>query len=141
MSATREFIMPIRIAFGDCDPAGIVYFPNFFRWFDAGMHEMFAAVGLSAEKVSRETGLVVWPSIDAKATFHAPARTGDLVEVRSSVAEWRSRTFVMSHRIVRGDTLICDGTVLRFVGERQPSHDDVKMRTVPVPDWMRQAFD
>ena len=43
-----------------------------------------------------ETGLVVWPSIDAKATFHAPARYGESVEVRTSIAEWRSRTFVMA---------------------------------------------
>ena len=141
MAATRDFIMPVRIAFGDSDPAGIVYFPNFFRWFDAGMHEMFASVGLSAEKVTRETGLVVWPSIDAKATFHAPARYGESVEVHTCVAEWRSRTFLMSHRIVRGDTLICDGTVLRFVGERQPGTDTVKLRTVPVPEWMRKALD
>ena len=82
MAATRDFIMPVSIAFGDCDPAGIVYFPNFFRWFDAGMHEMFASVGLPADKVTRETGLVVWPSIDTKATFHAPARYGEQVEVR-----------------------------------------------------------
>lgn len=141
MAATRDFIMPVRIAFGDCDPAGIVYFPNFFRWFDAGMHEMFASIGLPADKVTRETGLVVWPSIDAKATFHAPARFGEEVEVHTCVAEWRSRTFLMSHRIVRGDTLICDGTVLRFVGERQPGTDTVKLRTVPVPEWLRAAFD
>ena len=141
MTIPREFILPVRIAFGDCDPAGIVYFPNFFRWFDAGMHEMFASVGLSAEKVSRETGLVVWPSIDAKATFHAPARYGESVEVRTSITEWRSRTFVMAHRIIRGETLICDGTVLRFVGERQPGDDTVKLRAVPVPDWVRKPFE
>ena len=105
------------------------------------MHEMFAAVGLPAEKVGRETGLVVWPSIDVKATFHAPARYGESVEVRSFVSEWRSRTFLMSHRIVRGETLICEGSEVRFVGERMPGDENVKLRAVPIPDWMRKAFD
>jgi hypothetical protein len=47
----------------------------------------------------------------------------------------------MAHRIVRGETLICDGTVLRFVGERQPGDENVKLRAVPVPDWMRKPFE
>jgi 4-hydroxybenzoyl-CoA thioesterase len=139
MTACREFIMPVRIAFGDCDPAGIVYYPNFFRWFDAAMHEMFASVGLPADKVSRETGLVVWPSIEVNATFHSPARYGETVEVRSSVAEWRSKTFLLAHRIVRGDTLICEGSELRFVGERIAA-EGYRMRAVPIPDWMRAAL-
>ena len=128
--------MPVKIAFGDCDPAGIVYYPNFFRWFDAAVHEMFASVGLAADKISRETGLVVWPSIDVKATFHRPARYNESVEVISQVAEWRTKTFLVSHRIVRGDTLICEGSELRFVGERLAG-GDYRMRSVPVPDWMR----
>ena len=139
MPESREFIMPVRIAFGDCDPAGIVYYPNFFRWFDAAMHEMFASVGLPADKVSRETGLVVWPSIEVNATFHSPARYGETVEVRSVVAEWRSRTFLLKHRIMRGETLICEGTELRFVGERLPG-EDYRMRAAPIPDWMREAL-
>lgn len=136
MAASRAFVLPVRIAFGDCDPAGIVYYPNFFRWFDTAVHEMFASVGLPADKVSRETGLVVWPSIDVKATFHSPARFGESVEVISQVAEWRTKTFLLSHRIVRGDTLICEGSELRFVGERLGGAD-YRMRAVPVPDWMR----
>lgn len=139
MAASKEFVFPVKIAFGDCDPAGIVYYPNFFRWFDAAVHEMFASVGLPADKVSRDTGLVVWPSIDVKATFHSPARYGEAVAVHSHVAEWRSRTFLLAHRIVRADTLICEGSELRFVGERIPG-EDYRMRAAPIPDWMRDAL-
>ena len=31
----------VRIEFGDCDPAGIVFYPNFQRWIDAGSLSSF----------------------------------------------------------------------------------------------------
>jgi acyl-CoA thioesterase FadM len=29
-----SFRTEILVAWGDCDPAGIVYYPNYFHWFD-----------------------------------------------------------------------------------------------------------
>ena len=39
-------IHPVHVEFGDCDPAQIVYFPNFFRWFDAATFHFFRECGL-----------------------------------------------------------------------------------------------
>ena len=36
----------ILIAWGDCDPAGIVFYPRYFAWFDAATAALFAAAGL-----------------------------------------------------------------------------------------------
>ena len=37
----------VEIEFGDCDPAGIVYYPNYFRMFDASTAHLFeAALGM-----------------------------------------------------------------------------------------------
>ena len=34
-----------RIAWGECDSAGIVFYPNFYRWFDQGSHELVRKAG------------------------------------------------------------------------------------------------
>ena len=34
------FSMDQQVSFGDCDPAEIVFYPNFFRWVDRCFHEM-----------------------------------------------------------------------------------------------------
>ena len=34
------FVVPVE--FGDTDPATIVFYPHFFRWFDAGAWRLFA---------------------------------------------------------------------------------------------------
>ena len=36
----------IRVEFGDCDPAQIVFFANYFRWFDQCTTALFRAAGL-----------------------------------------------------------------------------------------------
>jgi len=28
-----------RVSFGDCDPAGIAYYPNMFKWIDTTFHD------------------------------------------------------------------------------------------------------
>ena len=41
----------VVVEWGDCDPAKIVFYPNFFRWMDAASWAFFAANGLSAQEV------------------------------------------------------------------------------------------
>ncbi|MFL6695326.1 MAG: acyl-CoA thioesterase, partial [Ramlibacter sp.] len=43
---SKEIAYPVRVEFGDCDPAGIVWFPNFFRWIDAASRHFFIACGV-----------------------------------------------------------------------------------------------
>jgi acyl-CoA thioesterase FadM len=42
----KEVIHTIKVEFGDCDPAGIVWFPNFFRWIDASSRHFFLECGV-----------------------------------------------------------------------------------------------
>ena len=37
----REVIHTVRVEFGDCDPARIVWIPNFSRWIDAASRNFF----------------------------------------------------------------------------------------------------
>jgi 4-hydroxybenzoyl-CoA thioesterase len=129
----------VHVSFGDCDPAGIVFYPNFFRWFDAATHALFASVGQQTSRIAREHGLVAWPLVDAGAKFRAPARHGETVEVHTRITEWRNKTFVLEHRILREHTLIAEGWEIRFVGQ-MVDDSTPRLRAVSIPAWMRQAF-
>ena len=43
MSRTTTY--EIQVQFGDCDPAGIVFFPNFSKWMDAASLHFFMSCG------------------------------------------------------------------------------------------------
>ena len=129
----------IEIEWGDCDPAEIVYYPNFFRWFNKGAHMLFDAVGLPFHRLIRERDTIGVPLLDARATFHAPVRFGDVITVTSGIAEWRNSSFVVSHRIANGDVLSVEGQEIRAWVKRDPDSPG-GLRAVPVPDDVKARF-
>ena len=48
----------VKIEWGDCDPAGIVFYPRYFAFFDASTHALFEAAGLPKPRMIREFDIV-----------------------------------------------------------------------------------
>jgi len=99
----------ILIEWGDCDPAGIVFYPRYFAWFDAATAALFAAAGLPIHKLFPDYGLAGMPMVDTRARFFEPARFGDEVRIESTIAEFRRSSFDVRHRLLRGDALTVEG--------------------------------
>jgi acyl-CoA thioesterase FadM len=60
----KEFVYTQRVAFGDCDPARIVWFPNFFRWIDSASRHCHPGLD-PGSTVARQHGLRVKPAMTA----------------------------------------------------------------------------
>ena len=109
-----------RIAFADCDPAQIVFFANYFKWFDTSGFEFFVACGV----------------VNATATFKSSATYGEDVVIESWVEEWRTKSFVMRHVARRGDTVLAEGQDVRVFAIMDPEHP-TRIRAVPIPPEIR----
>ena len=73
---TRRHVAHFTVEFGDCDPAGIVFYPNFFRWMDAASLHYFRAAGVPPWRdFEAQRGIIGTPLVDASARFVA---AGDL---------------------------------------------------------------
>jgi 4-hydroxybenzoyl-CoA thioesterase len=97
----------VRIAWGDCDALGIVFFPRYFAWFDAATHAMFENAGLSFEQLGRQYPGMSIPLKATRATFLRPSTYGDEVVIESDVTRWGNSSFDVSHRLVRaGETAV-----------------------------------
>ena len=58
-TSTKEVVYTVRVEFGDCDPAGIVWFPNFFRWIDVASRHFFAECGVPRwEETTQTLGVI-----------------------------------------------------------------------------------
>src|SRR5208282_2141370 len=62
----------IRVEFGDCDPAKIVFYANYFRWFDQCTSALFRAAGLPLGELFKSYGVVGIPLVEARARFITP---------------------------------------------------------------------
>lgn len=126
-----------RIAFVDCDPAQIVHFSNYFRWFDTASREFFTACGVpSWRDTERDSGLIGTPLVDAQASFRNPATYGEDIEIESWVDRWSGKSFVMRHVARRGDTVLAEGREVRVFAVRD-SVDPPVIRAVAVPAGIR----
>ncbi|MCM5571345.1 acyl-CoA thioesterase [Burkholderiaceae bacterium FT117] len=136
----KTLVFPVLVGFGDCDPAGIVFYPNFFRWFDASTHALLNAAGQSHDAMQREHGWVLGPLVDAGAAFRAPARYNERIEIHSAIERWSAKTFRISHRAMRDGTLLAEGWEVRFIGVPHPD-DPRRLRALAIPGWFRALFD
>jgi 4-hydroxybenzoyl-CoA thioesterase len=132
--------IPITVEWGDCDPADIVFYPNYMKWFDAGSHRLFRDVGADPLELARQYGIVGLPLVHASADFRAPSRFGDELIVESRIGVWHRKTFEVHHRVLgsSGDLRV-EGREIRIWGERHPE-DPGRLRAGDVPDAVRSLF-
>jgi len=129
----------IMVEFGDCDPADIVFYPNYFRWFDRSTTALFRAAGLPLKQLFKSHGILGIPIVDARARFVVPSTFGQEVEVESAVIEWRKSSFVIGHKFYRDGVLLLEGTETRVWAAAHPT-DAHRMQGVPVPKQVIQRL-
>ena len=78
----------LRIEWGDCDPAGIVYFPRYFAFFDACTVAIFEEVGLPKQALLKQYDIVGFPVVDVSAKFMIPSKFGEVVDIVCSIHDW-----------------------------------------------------
>ncbi len=122
----------IRIEWGDCDPIGIVWYPNYFGMFDAGTHYLFESVGLTRAELKRRFGVAGMPIVDTGAKFILPSATDDDIEMESKVVAWNRSSFRVEHRAYRGDKLALEGFEVR-VTVRQDADEPDAIKAMSVP--------
>jgi 4-hydroxybenzoyl-CoA thioesterase len=95
----------IRIEWGDCDPARIVYFPRYFSYFDNCTTALFKKVGLSKREMLKKYRIIGIPVVNLQARFISPSRFSDDVIVESAVNRWGRSSFCVRHKLLKGDAL------------------------------------
>ncbi|MFZ3218710.1 MAG: acyl-CoA thioesterase [Rhodoferax sp.] len=132
MSKTTVF--EVQVHFGDCDPAGIVFFPNFSRWMDASSLHFFIRCGVPPwRELVKTTGIIGTPLLEINTKFIRPATYGETLQIHTSVIEWREKVFIHQHLVMRGDTLLCEGRETRTFVIHPPGEPD-RIRSIPVPE-------
>ena len=137
LTNTRRLV----IEWGDCDPAGIVFYPRYFAMFDASTAALFSsALGMTKKAMLRHYDVVGFPMVDTRATFRAPCAFGDEVRIESAVTEFRRASFDVHHRLLRDDgALAVEGFETRvWVGRHSDKPDGIK--ALPIPEDLVARF-
>jgi 4-hydroxybenzoyl-CoA thioesterase len=131
---------PYRIEWGHCDPAGIVYAPRFLEMFGESTIMLFEkAMGVRKKDMLKERAVVGFPMVDVSAQFLRPASYGDMVTLEAAVPEFGNSSFVIAHRLLKGDAVCVQGVEKRVWTVRDAERPG-GMRAERVPDEIRALF-
>jgi acyl-CoA thioesterase FadM len=70
-----------KVHWSDCDAAGVVWFPNFFGWFEDAEEELYAAAVGQTRQSLLEAQHFGMPRVEASSKYRSPARAGQLVRI------------------------------------------------------------
>lgn len=101
----HAFERRITVEWGDCDEAGIVFYPNYFYWFDCTYQAWLRQVGLSQRVLRQEYGAVT-PLVDVGAHFRAPVAYDRDIRIGVRVAQWVERRFKLEYEVFNMDGLM-----------------------------------
>jgi 4-hydroxybenzoyl-CoA thioesterase len=130
----------VRIEWGDCDPAGIVFYPRYFEIFETCIATLFErATGMTKYQMLRAYDFAGYPVVQARAQFLSPAKFGDDVIAETSIGEFRRSSFDVIHRVTNGNKPAVEGFETRVWVARDPD-DSAKLKAKPIPQDVIDRF-
>ena len=138
MSETFVSSRSVTVEWGDCDPADIVFYPNYFRWFDASTANHFKAAGLPKTELISQFAVVGFPMVDTGATFHRPSKHGDTLTIETRFTGFGRSSFTVEHRLFNDGELAVEGRETRVLVKRT---DDGGIAASPVPEEVKRRFE
>jgi 4-hydroxybenzoyl-CoA thioesterase len=122
----------VRIEWGDCDPAGIVYYPRYFAIFDACTSALIErALGMTKHDYLKAYDFAGHPLVSTRSRFLIPTRFGDDVTIETAVTEFRRSSFDVHHRLFKQGSLAVEAFETRVWVKGDPGGGIMKAAALP----------
>ncbi len=134
MGAKTPQTIDIRVRYAETDKMGVVYYSNYFIWFEIGRCELLRTIGRSYRQMEAEgIGL---PVIEAHCEYRSPARYDDELQVRTTGRLLSPARVEFEYEICRP----CDGTI-NATGRTVHAAIDTNGRPCRLPDYIRELLE
>lgn len=124
----------IRVRYGETDQMGVVYYGNYFTWFEVGRVELCRHLGIDYKKMEEEDDSYIVVA-EANCRYKRPARFDDQLTIRTRVVSSHRRTITFAYEIINqasGET-IATGETIHVICDRAG-------RPKSLPDKYRKHF-
>src|SRR5580700_4905063 len=129
-----------RVEWGDCDPAGIIFYVRYFDFFDVSTTMLLErALGMKKIEYLKAYNFLGHPLAETRAKFRLPTRYGDEVTVETALVACGRSSFKLEHRLSKAGTLAAEGAETRVWVARQ-ADDPNKLMSQPIPPEVLARF-
>ena len=119
----------IRVRYAETDQMGIVYYANFFIWFEIGRVELLRQLGFHYKQMEIDDNCHI-PVVEANCRYKSPARYDDELLLETSVLAIRRSVLKFGYRLLRPEN---EGIALLAEGETVHVTVDRSFRPVRLP--------
>jgi len=129
----------VTVEWGDCDPAGIVYYPSYFKWFDQATYRLFLKAGLRRDDISSGQWKEGTPSVAAECSFRRASQSGEKLVIESRIEKLGRSSFVIRH-VMRDMTgaVAAEGTETRIWARKEG--DARSLKAIAIPDEVKRRL-
>ncbi len=121
----------IRVRYAETDQMGVVYYGNYFTWFEVGRVELCRELGFEYKRMETEDDSFIVVA-EAQCRYKRPARFDDVLVIRTRVTESQRRTVRFSYEVLNqaSGELIATGETLHVICDHlgRPKSLPVKYR-------------
>ncbi|WP_363549455.1 thioesterase family protein [Caldifermentibacillus hisashii] len=128
-------IFKVKVYFGDTDAAGIVFYPNFYRWMDQATAELVGCTIMPTSKLYSDRNILL-PLLETHCQHRLPLFYEDIVEIHSEVTEIKNKVLKVEHTFKRNDEVVAFGYEIRAWTTKQEG----RLKAVPIPEDVKEAF-
>ena len=122
-----------RIEWGDCDPAGIIFFARYFEFFDVSTTMLVErALGMKKIEYLKAYNFSGHPLVETRARFLLPTRFGDEIAIATTVVGCGRSSFKIEHRLTHDGALAVEGFETR-VWVARDADDPTRIKSKPIP--------
>jgi 4-hydroxybenzoyl-CoA thioesterase len=104
-----RFTTTRTLRFGDCDPAGIAYFPSYFNLLNGVAEEWWTELGYPWRDLFQRRKISL-PTVRLDSQFRAPGYMGDSLIFSFEIAALGARSMTLQHTVDREATLLWQAT-------------------------------
>lgn len=104
----------IRVRYAETDQMGVVYYGNYFTWFEVGRVELCRQLGFEYKQMETEDDSYIVVA-EAACRYKRPARFDDLLTIRTRVTGTQRRTIRFGYEIFKDGELIATGDTIHVV--------------------------
>ncbi len=104
---TQRTDAKLRVIYGDTDQMGVVYYANYFRFFEFSRGEFLRERALNYLDLERD-GLGL-PVVAAHCDYKRSAKYDDLLTIRVTLSELRRASLRFDYEVLRGEELLATG--------------------------------
>ena len=133
-------IRELTVEWGHCDPAGIVFNPRYFEWFDHSTACLFGTAGIPKYDLPKRFDIIGIPIVDTRAKFMVPSKWGDVLRIETRVIEFKRTSFDVEHQLFKADgTLAVVGNETRVWAGHHPEQRG-RLKATPIPQEILDLF-